>query len=66
MPMEGLPIEAQFEHRKFLTQVNQMDESQMRVMLEKLHLSFLGHRQFIKDTMRTQLGIDAVPLGELD
>ena len=64
--MDGLSLEAQFEHRKFLSQVENMNDTQMRTMLGVLHLSWLGHRTYIQETMKSQLGIEIIPLGELD
>jgi hypothetical protein len=64
--VEGLPIESQFQHHAFMQQVGEMSPEQMRVMLGHLHLSFLGHREFIKTTMKTQLGIETLSIEDLD
>lgn len=64
--MDGLPIEAQFTHAAFMAQCQSMSPEQRLDMLDKLHTSYLGHREFIKNQARYSLGIGAVPLGEHD
>jgi len=64
--MNGLPIEAQFAHASFMAQAEKMSAAQRLEMLNQLHLSYLGHREFIKTQARYSLGIEAVPIGELD
>jgi hypothetical protein len=62
----SLPIEAQFAHASFMANCQKMSAEQRLEMLEKLHLSYLGHREFIKMQARQSLGLDVVPIGELD
>ena len=64
--MDGLPIEAQFSHASFMADCQRMSPDQRLDMLEKLHLSYLGHREFIKLQTRYSLGLDVVPVGEMD
>ena len=64
--MDGLPIEAQFAHASFMAQAEKMSADQRLQMLDQLHKSYLGHREFIKTQSRMALGIEAVPMGELD
>lgn len=61
-----LSLEGQFTHRAFLDQVERMDPDQMRQMLGKVHYSYLAHREYLGQVMRGNLGIDAVPMGDLD
>ena len=64
--MDGLPIEAQFTHASFMRQAENMSPEQRLQMLDSLHKSYLGHREFIKTQQRRMLGIETVPIGELD
>ena len=64
--MESLPIEAKFAHTSFMLQAEKMSPEQRLQMLDQLHKSYLGHREFIKTQSRMALGIDAVPFGEPD
>ena len=64
--MDGLPIEAQFAHASFMAQAEKMSADQRLQMLNTLHKSYLGHREYIKSQSRLMLGIEAVPVGELD
>ena len=64
--MDGLPIEAQLAHASFMAQAEKMSPEQRLHMLDSLHKSYLGHREFIKTQSRMALGIEAVPVGELD
>lgn len=61
-----LSIEAGAAHAIFMSQCRQMSPDQRLAMLEKLHLGYLGHREYIKMQSRLSLGFDVVPIGELD
>lgn len=61
-----LSLEGQFAHAAFLTQVEQMSPDQLRQMLGTVHYSYLAHREYLGHVMRSNLGIEAVPVGELD
>jgi hypothetical protein len=44
----SLPLELDFEHQRFLAQVERMSFEQRGEMLATLHRAYLGHRSFIK------------------
>lgn len=53
--VQSLPLECQFRHRAFLTQVKEMSPEQMRLMLENLHSYVLNmehaNRTWIKEKL---------------
>jgi len=61
-----LSLEGQANHAIFMHQVAHMSPDQMRQMLGTVHYSYLAHREYLGQVMRADLGIEAVPIGELD